>query len=736
MSGSFPRRIRLSLLLLLLLPCASPASPGGGPEDRKISHLLNRAAHGPSRADALRVKEIGVEAWIEEQLRPESIDDAALEALAAPLFEDRGFGRRIRGLAELKTLAHLQAIHSRRQLQTVLGIFWENHFSTDGAKVAEYIDALQNSDAGDAFPAAEAKREAAHLEHQEFEYFRRHALGSFEDLLRFSARSPAMLIYLDSVLNVKGRPNENYAREILELHSFGVDHGYVQPDIEQLARCFTGWGVARVPLREAGDPHAPTGVKVSDIVLAAPADLVPASARDWSYFKGTRNPPEGWGKPGFDDAGWLRGPASVGYGDNDDATTLADMPNGYTTLFLRKTFTLADPAALRQHLILTVDVDDGFVAYLNGVEAARFNAPGKAGQPVSFEAVAPMGHEAGPQIQFNLNAFKKHLVAGENVLALVALNVSKGSSDLTLRPTLCDRQVLPGSLETGDPAGVFTFHYTPALHNAADRKTLFKGTPQVLEVAGRDGTGGLEEGELAIRRILDHPSTPLFICVKLIRKLVGDEIDFRTPSEGPYAGLLKRCLETWNAGTPKGNLRDVVRTLLKSEEFWSDRAFQSKIKDPFEFISSSVRAADAQGPGRDLPRLLQGMGMEYFTRKEPDGWPEIGSKLIEMGSFQQRLAFTHLLSGASSRKPVDLAADPLRLFVEADLESPGTIAAAFNRTLFLGSLSAAQEGRIARFIGSGADGAPLPLVRTNPDFEPRLRQTLAFLFSFPQWQYQ
>jgi uncharacterized protein (DUF1800 family) len=75
------------------------------------------------------------------------------------------------------------------------------------------------------------------------EVIRKHALGSFRDLARASAHSPAMLVYLDNHVNEKSHPNENYARELMELHTLGVDGGYTQQDVMELARCLTGWTV-------------------------------------------------------------------------------------------------------------------------------------------------------------------------------------------------------------------------------------------------------------------------------------------------------------------------------------------------------------------------------------------------------------------------------------------------------------------------------------------------------------
>ncbi len=107
---------------------------------------------------------------------------------------------------------------SRRQRREVMTWFWENHFSTD---VTRHY----------------------HVEYEvsENNLFRRNAFGKFRDLLEISARSPAMLYFLDNVSNRKEDPNENYAREIMELHTLGVDNGYTQQDIVEVARCFTGW---------------------------------------------------------------------------------------------------------------------------------------------------------------------------------------------------------------------------------------------------------------------------------------------------------------------------------------------------------------------------------------------------------------------------------------------------------------------------------------------------------------
>lgn len=121
-------------------------------------------------------------------------------------------------LAEAKLL---RATESNRQLEEVLVDFWFNHFNIDASKGA------------DKFLVSEYERDA----------IRPHVLGKFRDLLEATATSPAMMFYLDNWQSKAGALNENYARELMELHTLGVDGGYTQKDVTEVARCFTGWTV-------------------------------------------------------------------------------------------------------------------------------------------------------------------------------------------------------------------------------------------------------------------------------------------------------------------------------------------------------------------------------------------------------------------------------------------------------------------------------------------------------------
>jgi hypothetical protein len=137
--------------------------------------------------------------------------------------------KRIRDIEALQHLIHVRGALARRQLQAVLGEFWETispPTSTRSRNTSATCGTPTPAD-GDVGGSG-CLAEAAQVEYLEYQFFHDNALGNFGDLLLFSATSPSQLIYLDNVLNVKGAANENYAREILELFGFGVDNRYTQ----------------------------------------------------------------------------------------------------------------------------------------------------------------------------------------------------------------------------------------------------------------------------------------------------------------------------------------------------------------------------------------------------------------------------------------------------------------------------------------------------------------------------
>ena len=157
----------------------------------------------------------------------------------------------------------------------------------------------------------------------------------------------------------------------------------------------------------------------------------------WRYLKGTNeasSPVAAWRQIGFDDSAWLTGQSGFGYSSYGSATTLIDLPLNYLSVFFRKKFTVLRAETVKW-LILRVDYDDGFVAYLNGVEIARRGFPGRAGDPVPYNAAAAF-HPAGVAEEIDVTSFTNLIVTGDNVLAIQAHNSSLTSFSFTLVPEL------------------------------------------------------------------------------------------------------------------------------------------------------------------------------------------------------------------------------------------------------------------------------------------------------------
>ena len=290
---------------------SSPAGRGLGPREQAV-HVLNRLAFGPRPGDVEAVLRGGVDRWIELQLTPEKIPDRPGQAALAAYpdlsmssgelraaFPPPGAIRRIAAsqmtpadsqvlrrqlregrqfVGELMSARVARAVASERQLQEVMADYWLNHFSVFVGKNAQM---------------------RYHVPAYEREVIRPHVMGKFRELLGAVAKSPAMLIYLDNAISVadSSRPtlmdrrvaerrvrlarravasgarrpgarldsatfeqllarrpkglNENYARELMELHTLGVDGGYTQDDVIEVARALTGWTVR--PGRQGGE---------------------------------------------------------------------------------------------------------------------------------------------------------------------------------------------------------------------------------------------------------------------------------------------------------------------------------------------------------------------------------------------------------------------------------------------------------------------------------------------------
>jgi uncharacterized protein (DUF1800 family) len=194
-------------------------------------HLLRRATFGATPAMVARIKKMGPEAWLDQQLKPATIPDTACTELIAQRLPMANWtiGQAMSNLPafswdamqQLGYAAVTRAAWSTRQLFEVMVDFWSNHLN------------VTNPSDGVWATRPDYDRRV----------IRAHALGKFSAMLRASATHPAMMVYLNNAESTKEAPNENYGRELLELHTVGVEAGYTETDMYNSALIMTGFGI-------------------------------------------------------------------------------------------------------------------------------------------------------------------------------------------------------------------------------------------------------------------------------------------------------------------------------------------------------------------------------------------------------------------------------------------------------------------------------------------------------------
>ncbi len=209
----------------LPLPPVEPVADNAAPSADPLFRLLNRAGYGPRPGDLQKARQMGFATYLDEQLNPTAIEDNALDLIERNLtfyhmdYSELAEQEAKDVMPELIGATLARAVYSKRQVYEAAVEFWSDHFNIYARK-NKFMAALKIMDDRDVI--------------------RPFALGNFRDLLGASAHSQAMLVYLDNVRNGKDNINENYARELLELHTLGVHAGYTQQDIQEVARVLTG----------------------------------------------------------------------------------------------------------------------------------------------------------------------------------------------------------------------------------------------------------------------------------------------------------------------------------------------------------------------------------------------------------------------------------------------------------------------------------------------------------------
>jgi uncharacterized protein (DUF1800 family) len=190
----------------------------------ECAHLLRRMSFGGSPAEIEVISSLGKEGAVDLLINYEQVDNRSLDDLLRSSFgfsNPFDFPRFNRG--ELQRWWFTRMVYTRRPFEEKMTLFWHNHFATSASKTGDLFIYNQNLT------------------------LRSHALDQFDSLLLSVSQDPAMLLWLDGVTNVRGKPNENFARELQELFSMGItdvvtgEPNYTEEDVKEIARAFTGW---------------------------------------------------------------------------------------------------------------------------------------------------------------------------------------------------------------------------------------------------------------------------------------------------------------------------------------------------------------------------------------------------------------------------------------------------------------------------------------------------------------
>jgi len=357
----------------------------------------------------------------------------------------------------------------------------------------------------------------------------------------------------------------------------------------------------------------------------------------------------------------------------------------------------------------------------------------------------------------------------------------------------------PGTNSTSkaNTIGVWAFNFRPTRHGT-NRGAIFGGktvparfgepwTTKIYSAAvpipGRydlvippratGTTNGIQDGYDVIAHLADLPFTQEYLSVKLCRLFIHDDFpnpttspghpeydfyDYTNPNMSPEARLVRDCMLAWENSSPKGNIRAVLNTIFNSDLFRSHTATAQKVKNPLEFVASSVRAlrsvnpngtATANTDGYSFSTRLNNMGsMALFDRAEPDGYPEAAAPWISAGTLVERIRYTQAyLNPGTGDDAGNHVCDPVALLKKklpsGSWDNAGAVADYFLAILYpgegAGNLSLYRQAAI-NYLNTTDNGTTVStfstLGNTSATYDTRVRGMVSMLMTFQRFQEQ
>jgi uncharacterized protein (DUF1800 family) len=540
LSSGLCQAVSLAVMLTMVGPLVAAGMPlatanakasAGLTAEHKIIHLLNRIGYGPRPGDIERVKRIGLDKYIDQQVHPETIDDAATEA-------------RLGGLESLRmTIAELSEKYpERRQVARQLGLRPPAGAMPE-PKPAESSIAQRNPQNGD----SDASRQQQDVRQQILAYYAEHGLNPPQKVLQeLQAQKFIRAVYSE--------------RQLLEVMTdFWFNHFNVF------------WG-------KGADKWLTTGFEIQAIrphALGKFQDLLLATAKH---------------------------PAMLFYLDN----------------FLSSSPDAKRPDRGGQNAPLPA----------GGQRPALFRGP-PSGRPED-----PLSRTSGLRRDMMDADQPRQMFAEEPPKRRPGINENYARELMELHTTGVDGGYTQKDVQevarcfTGwtieQPRRDARFVFRAWMHDTGEKVVLGHKIP----------AGGIKDGETIIDILVHHPSTARFISTKLVRRFVSDS---------PPPALVDRVATVYTK--TDGDIREMLRTIFTSAEFYAPAAYRAKIKSPFELAASAIRALDGNTDGS--PRLAQfvaKMGQALYRYQPPTGYPDRAEQWVNTGALLERLNFALALS--------------------------------------------------------------------------------------------
>jgi uncharacterized protein (DUF1800 family) len=678
-----------------LIAAASPSAKGRAArlgEDQKILHLLNRITFGPRPGDIERVRVMGLDKFLESQLRPEMIDDAEVEKRLAVLptqqmsslelfqfypppqiAEQRAgeknqppvYGRPQQIYGELVQQKLVRAVSSNRQLQEVMTDFWFNHFNVFAQKDADqwFVSSYER------------------------DVIRPLALGKFRDLLLATAQSPAMMFYLDNWL------------------SFATD--------------------AKEP-RPPAPPRPPNTPPMKENPKPAPGASSAATAMEMPAKDGTNTKAisrDGAGANVIDDAMLLaqvNGSPQAEEFKSQISNLKSATPNAGSPQQPANPQSSTPPSMKPEAQSSQPAKPDG---QLSAQQAKPDPSTQQQAKPdaQSPQQPKPAPPKPTPQPQRKRGVNENY---ARELMELHTLGVDGGYTQKDVQEVA--RCFTGWTIDRPYQGGSFV--YRPWMHDAGSKTVLGITIP-----AG----GGMSDGLRVIDILSRHPSTARFVAKKLCQRFIADD---------PPPQLIERVAQVFLK--TEGDIREVLRAILTSPEFYSVTTFRAKVKSPLELTASAIRAIDGDTNGAPaLHEWLRRMGEPLYQYAFPTGYSEQSEKWVNTGVFFNRINFAVAFA---NRQIAGTGYDPARLvsMTGSDDEIMAQLAALITHTELSADSRRAVLAGLAQqapttasqpqpAIADGRKPAPVPVKadgKLDTAAQQRLAQLIALLFGTAEFQ--